>query len=101
MLMAAVVAWCRVAFVAPTGVETAPWVIVGPGAPDLATVEALARSQLWARRLGGSVRLLEVRRELYELLDFVGLRREVGGEAEAGEEVLGVEEGVEPGDPLA
>ena len=81
-------------------VEAATWVVAGPGLPDLAVVDALARWQLSVRRLGGSIRLCDLCEELGELLDLVGLRGEVGGEAE-GLEQVGVEEGVEPGDPVA
>ena len=97
--MAAVVAWGWVVLAGPSGAEVTAWVIGGPGAPDLAAVDALARWQLSARRLGGFVRLREVCEELDALLDLVGLRREVGGEAEGGEQV-GVEEAVERGDAV-
>jgi hypothetical protein len=43
--------------------------------------------------------ITEVRPELLELLDFVGLRVEVAGQAEGGEYQFGVEEGVETTDP--
>lgn len=82
-------AWCRIEFIGPGGT-----------APDLSAVDALARLHLDARRLGGTIRLHDVCEDLAELLDLVGLRREMSGEAEGGEE-LGVEEGVEPGDPVA
>jgi len=42
--------------------------------PDAATVDALARLQLTARRLGLLVRLSRASRELRELLAFMGLR---------------------------
>jgi ABC-type transporter Mla MlaB component len=42
--------------------------------PDAVTVEALARLQLTAVRLGSRVRLVHVSRELRELIDFMGLR---------------------------
>jgi hypothetical protein len=81
-----------------------------PAAPDLAIVDALARLQLAARRLGCSVRVLGARADLLELLDLAGLRElltgeqasgvEVGRQSEGGEQV-GVEEVVEPGDPVA
>jgi hypothetical protein len=95
--MAGVVAWGRIVYVGPTGVAVARCVVWGPVAPDLAVVDALARWQLRARRLGGTIRLVDATDELRALLDLVGLRREVGGEPEGGEEV-GVEEGVEGGD---
>ncbi len=78
--------------------------------PDLATVEALARLRLTARRLGCRLRLRNAHPELRCLLRLLGLDGVVGdqgiavgaqprGQAEEGEEVRGVEEGVEPGDP--
>ena len=90
--MAAVVAWGRIVVVGPRGIEVLR--------PDLAVVDALARSQLRARRLGLVVRVRLVGDELPALLDFVGLCREVAGQAEGGEE-LGVEEGVKADDPVA
>jgi phosphoglycolate phosphatase-like HAD superfamily hydrolase len=70
--------------------------------PDLGVVDALARLKLAALRLGYSIRVHEPSAELVELLDLVGLtpELEVIGEAEGGEEV-GVEEAVEPADPVA
>ena len=69
--------------------------------PDLGLVDALARLKLVARRLGCSMRVCDPSVELAELLDLVGLNLdlEVVGEAEGGEQV-GVEEVVEPGDPI-
>ena len=78
---------------------------VAPG-PDLALVDALARLQLAAGRLGCSVRLRDVSEDLAQLLDLVGLpcgwggptlAVEAGGETEGGEE-LGVQEVVPPDD---
>jgi ABC-type transporter Mla MlaB component len=43
------------------------------GAPDAGTIEALARLQLRARRLGRTIRLRNASRELQELLAFAGL----------------------------
>ena len=45
--------------------------------PDLATIDGLARLQLTARRLGGSIRLCNARRELIELLELAGLQEAV------------------------
>jgi ABC-type transporter Mla MlaB component len=71
--------------------------------PDAGTVEALARLQLTARRLGRRVRLRDPSRELRELLDLFGLidvlRVEPGRQPEEREQPLGVEERVEMGDP--
>lgn len=81
-------------------VEVASWALAGPRRPDLSTVDELARHQLAARRLGCSIRLREAGDDLWELLELVGLRVEVGGEAEGGEKI-GVEEVVVPDDPVA
>ena len=99
------------------GIEVACWALEGRRGPDLQMVDELARLQLAARRLGCSVRLRHACPELWGLLELVGLAGvmsgaglgleigagpglEVGGEAEDGEQV-GVEEAVDPGDPLA
>ena len=59
---------------------------VGALVPDAAAIDALARLQLHARRLGAEIRLRHASRELQELLDFAGLgdvlRVEAGGQAE-------------------
>jgi hypothetical protein len=79
--------------------EVATWPVVGPGRPDLATVEAVARLHLHARRLGCAVRLRDLCPELAALLELVGLG-EVVGQPEDGEEP-GVEEVVVGDDPIA
>jgi hypothetical protein len=99
--VAAKVAWGRIVFSGGRGREVAAWLAVGTGPPDLAAVDRLARMQLHARRLGGCLRVTEMCAELEDLLDLVGLRRELGGEAEEREQVLGVEEGMDRGDPIA
>ncbi|MET8412165.1 STAS domain-containing protein [Streptomyces sp. NPDC005195] len=73
--------------------------VAGLGPPGLATVEALARMELAARRAGGRIRLRDPAPPLRALLDLVGLRFELEGESEEREPALGVEEAVEPGDP--
>ena len=59
---------------------------VGALAPDVAAVDALARLQLNARRLGYEIHLRDASVDLQDLLDFVGLsdvlRVEAGGQAE-------------------
>jgi hypothetical protein len=72
--------------------------LAGEGPPDLAFVAALARFQLMVRRAGGRAWLEDVSPPLAELLDLAGLRREVGRQAEGGEQALGVEEEVKPRD---
>jgi hypothetical protein len=54
---------------------------VGALAPDVAAVDALARLQLTARRLGYEIRLRDASVDLKDLLDFVGLRDVLGVEA--------------------
>jgi hypothetical protein len=70
---------------------------------DLASVDALARLQLNARRLGRTLRLRNVSRELAGLIELTGLvdvlRLEPRREAEEREERLGVEEERELSDP--
>lgn len=73
--------------------------MVGLGRPDLAAVEALARLQLTALRMGGSILVQDMSTDLEELLDLVGLRDQLSGQAERREQA-GVEEGMEPGNPV-
>jgi hypothetical protein len=86
-------------------VDVASWPLVCCCAPDLGTVEQLARLQLAARRLGCAVRVRDARPELCDLLDLCGLGevlgagRQVGGQPEGGEQP-GVEEVVVPDDPV-
>lgn len=71
----------------------------GLGPPGLAVVDLLARLELAARRAGGRIRLRDPDPALHALLDLVGLRFQLEGEAEQREPALGVEEEVEPGQP--
>jgi ABC-type transporter Mla MlaB component len=76
---------------------------------DMATVDALARLALRARRLGCSISLRDPSSELCELVDLAGLRDvlprsagssvEVAGEPEQRKEPPGVEEERDPADP--
>jgi ABC-type transporter Mla MlaB component len=71
---------------------------------DLVAVDALARLQLQARRLGCSVQLGVAPRAVDELLELVGLADvflglETSRQAEQREELLGVEEEREFTDP--
>jgi hypothetical protein len=72
-------------------------------APDAAAVDALARLQLAARRVGLEVRLRHASTELCCLIDFVGLggvlRVEPSGEPEEREDRLRAEKERELGDP--
>ena len=78
---------------------------VGALSADAVTVDALARIQLAARRMGREVVLRHVADDLRDLLAFVGLtaalRIEPGGQAEQREQRLGVEEERELDDPSA
>jgi ABC-type transporter Mla MlaB component len=77
--------------------------------PDAATVDALARLQLTARRLGRQVRLRHACGELQELLALMGLSDTVPicaelalgsrGKVEEREPAHGVEEEADPADP--
>jgi ABC-type transporter Mla MlaB component len=79
--------------------------------PDLAAIDALARLQLTARRLGCRIRLRGACGELRDLLSLSGLdevvsvserlRPQPGRQAEEREPSLGVEEEGDPGDPVA
>ncbi len=75
---------------------------VGPLAPDAVTLDALARLQLAANRVGADIRFHHAQEALVELVAFAGLagvlRVEAGRQAEEREERLGVEEEGEPDD---
>jgi ABC-type transporter Mla MlaB component len=70
---------------------------------DAAAIDALARLQLAALRMGAQVRLRHVSRELRCLLEFAGLEEVLGvepeREPEEREERLGVEEERQLPDP--
>jgi anti-anti-sigma regulatory factor len=74
------------------------------GTVSLATVDALARLQLAARRQGLELRLRGPQRELRELIELAGLTAVLGveprREAEERKERLGVEEEGELGDAV-
>ncbi|MFF0831964.1 MULTISPECIES: STAS domain-containing protein [unclassified Streptomyces] len=72
--------------------------VAGLGPPGLRTVDLLARLELAARRAGGRIRLRGPDPALRALLDLVGLRFQVEGEAEEREPARGVQEAVEAGD---
>jgi anti-anti-sigma regulatory factor len=70
---------------------------------DLATVGALARAYVNARRLGGRLRIVNTTPELEELLGFAGLDAVLlgrkGRQPEQREEAVRVEERRVPDDP--
>jgi ABC-type transporter Mla MlaB component len=77
--------------------------------PDAVTVDALARLQLTARRLGRQIRLRHACGELQDLLSLLGLSEvmplcegsafEPSGQAEQREQARGVQEERDPRDP--
>ena len=80
--------------------------------PDAATIDALARLDLTARRLGRQFRLCAASDELVDLLALVGLDEffpsadegsgvEVVGQPEQREQALRVQEEADPVDPVA
>jgi hypothetical protein len=90
--------------------EVTSWRLEEYGAPTLAMVDALARLQLAAGRVGCSIQLRDVSAELSGLLCLCGLREllaggpglrlEAEGEAEGLEQPC-VQEVVVPDDPVA
>jgi ABC-type transporter Mla MlaB component len=77
---------------------------VEPGRADLATVDALVRFQLVARRAGGRVRVDDASDELRDLLELAGLAEVLGLEPRRKPELLeqlGIEEVMQAGDPPA
>jgi anti-anti-sigma regulatory factor len=85
--------------------------VAGLTGVDLETVDALARLQLTARRLGGEVTLRRASVEVRELLDLAGLRAvvpcpapsalEARRQAEEREEPRRIQEEGDPADPIA
>jgi hypothetical protein len=75
--------------------ELATWPLCWWGRPSLEAVDELARLQLVARSLGCSIRLRDACVELCELLDFVGLRDVLLGDADLPPEAGGEAEGRE------
>jgi anti-anti-sigma regulatory factor len=84
--------------------------VAAVASPDAGTVEALARMQLTARRLGGRMVLRNACGELRDLLLLSGLsdvlpcdelRLEASGHAEEREPPSGIEEERDPADPVA
>ena len=93
--------WCRITVCRAGGEEVGSWELSGSGPPDLAVLDGVARLILVASRAGGSVVVHDLSAPMAELVELVGLCREVGGQPERREDGFGVEEGVELGDPPA
>src|SRR5436190_5185324 len=89
-----------------SGADLAVCDVQSIGRADAVAIDALARLQLTARRLGCRMRLQHASTDLRNLLAFVGLddvllRLDSGREAEEREQLLGVEEERELDDPPA
>src|SRR3954470_23300315 len=84
------------------GAAVARWTVPRGGTTvDLGHVHAVARLVLAARALGGCARLEGADPRLVELLALAGLRRQVLGQTEPGEDAAGqLEEVVVADDPL-
>ena len=93
--------WCGWSVVGPDGADGSSRVLSGPEEPDLGAVDAVARLALLAKRLGGDIDLFEVSPAMHSLLALAGSAVEVQGQAELGEEAVGIQGGEEerhPGD---
>lgn len=84
--------WWRATVRRADGTELAGVSIGGAGRPDLAAVGLVAGLVVWARRSGGDLVVRQVSGDFEELADLAGLRGQVLGQAEPGEDLLGVEE---------
>src|SRR5579864_1681155 len=93
--MAPLERWCRITIVDADGSVMGSSVLEGQGAPDLGTVDVVARLALVAARLGARIALHDVSPAMRELLELAGLCVDVERKAEFGEEPLGVQEGQE------
>ena len=87
--------WCRVTIVGPDGELLVSAALSGPGAPDVLAVDTVGRLALVAKRVGATIRVVDVAPGLGELLELAALGVEVEREAEAREEAFGVEHGEE------
>jgi hypothetical protein len=92
--------WARVVVTWPDGGRLEA-IVTGDGAPGLAAVDRLGHLVVMVRRTGGTIRLEEASGRLSDLLELAGLRVEVGGQPEGRKQLLGVEEGMDSGDPVA
>jgi hypothetical protein len=91
--------WCRAAVVDADGTRHVDRTLQGPGSPDMAVVDEVARLALLAARVGARLVLRDVSPSMRELLDLAALPVEMQREPELGKNGLGVQEEAEPGDP--
>jgi hypothetical protein len=90
--MAAAEVWCEVTMVRARDTQPLNFQLEGAGPPDLETVDRLARLALSVKRRGGGMVLSGISPALREVLELAGLRVEMEGKSEGGEESLGVHE---------
>jgi hypothetical protein len=93
--------WCQIRIMGPDHSVLAHRRLQGPGAPDLGILDEIARLALVTGRIGGRIVLTDVAPAVAALLRLAGLRVEVEGQPERGEEALWIQEGQEelhPGD---
>lgn len=83
----------------PDGTVVTSCALDGPGPPDLGAVDDVARLALLATRLGGGIALTEVSQDMRGLIELAGLGVEMEGQAELGEEPLGIQQGQEEAHP--
>lgn len=91
--MARVERWCTVSISHPAISQITSFDLEADGAPDLGTVDVVARLSLLVARLGGSLTLTDVSPALASLLKLAGLGVEVNGQTELGKEPIGLQEG--------
>jgi len=89
--------WCSATVTGHDGATVARYVFEGPGLPDLAALDQVARVFLFSARLGGTVALVDVSPAMEDLLALVGLSVEMRGETELGEESIWFHHGQEEG----
>jgi hypothetical protein len=89
----------RLVIVRADGSRDTAW-LVGHGPPDLSAIDVLARLLLVCRRQGDGLHLEEVSAALAGLLDLSGLRAQFEWEPELGEQPLGLQEGMDTGNPV-
>jgi hypothetical protein len=87
--------WCQIRIVGPDHSVLSHRRLQGPGAPDLGVVDEIARLLLVTGRIGGHIVLTEVAPAVGALLELAGLRVEVEGQREGGEEAFWIQQGQE------
>jgi hypothetical protein len=89
--------WCRLCVVTPDGTIARIWILDGPGRPDVAVVDDVARLALGALRRSERLVLRDVAPLAAELFRLAALPVETDGEAERGEQALGIDHVQEEG----